>query len=1073
MRTRRADAISEPWRRDGENAPAPNLPPPHIATCYRLGLLDLHRPDSGDEEFQLADRIRLEMAGGFALEPIREGFPDETNRLKLAHRPLREKVAELRVCEKEHANLAREESGLGDLRAEKEAADNAARKLTQLDAALACHRLDQQIKEWATKLAAVPEGTQHARKDDTQELEKLDNRVGKYARAIATLEDGISKRKKEIAASAVAGDVGQLDLLIAAALKASEVAFASEQSRERAAAGLDEARQNVSPVLLETGTDPGTAEAARQLVAQNGQQAQVEARIEAQEAALRALEEPADSPGESPDRVDPPWGELERPQTTGLIFGVVGLGVGAALAFLTQYTAAVGAACAGLVLCGRYVHDRRQNQGARRRVEQFGQAIDKPLAANWTAAEAHALITEALQTEGSTRGAQAARSEARALFQQRLQDAERTGREAQARQQELLQKHGQDSARDSADVAHEWDHLRRWREASVAHAEARGACGHDTAAAANALRTAHEFLISLGESGGESLAEAQAGQKRIQDRQIKTGRLEEALAHDQKTLQSESTHLAEARDERQSLLARLGLSDQEQGPDEVAAMVAERVAALPDWQKSKDEHRVATEERARRADPLNDDAARALLEKSDEELTKLRLEEAIRAEAPADLSEKIGALEQRIASARAGSTFESAHADVEKATDELSRRLEAQRLGLAAQLLLDDVANEHDRDTMPPVLREMNRLLKLFTEGRYELRILGSEKKPRLAALDASGQALDLHQLSDGTRAQLLLAARLAFLSQAEAGIRLPLFLDEALTASDPVRFGAVATALGRLSSASERQVFYLTSNPGDVGAWRQALSASGLTAPHVIDLGDIRKISAAASAAQLAEPVIAPVPPTAGHDPESYGQLLQVPALNPRLEAAELHLLHLCRDDLDLIRRLVVAGMSSLGQWQRMGADLMVAGVFAADEGALISRRGEVYGHFVELWRVGRGRPLTREALRGSKAFTDKFMGPAIALMEEVAGDAATFLDSVFHKKGIPNLRTGSKETLREHLEGQRYLDKRPVLEPEEIVALTLPLINAGLNSDEIRALVLGFFAHAQQSTLVSPPRP
>ena len=50
----------------------------------------------------------------------------------------------------------------------------------------------------------------------------------------------------------------------------------------------------------------------------------------------------------------------------------------------------------------------------------------------------------------------------------------------------------------------------------------------------------------------------------------------------------------------------------------------------------------------------------------------------------------------------------------------------------------------------------------------------------------AAASGLGPDKLSDGTRAQLILAARLAFAEEAEQGAALPLFLDEALDHSDP-----------------------------------------------------------------------------------------------------------------------------------------------------------------------------------------------------------------------------------------------------------------------------------------------
>ena len=62
---------------------------------------------------------------------------------------------------------------------------------------------------------------------------------------------------------------------------------------------------------------------------------------------------------------------------------------------------------------------------------------------------------------------------------------------------------------------------------------------------------------------------------------------------------------------------------------------------------------------------------------------------------------------------------------------------------------------------------------------------------------DADSESLPLSsELSDGTRIQLLLACRLAYLEEAEGDTKTPLFLDEVLSTTDPERFTAVAGAV-------------------------------------------------------------------------------------------------------------------------------------------------------------------------------------------------------------------------------------------------------------------------------------
>ena len=92
---------------------------------------------------------------------------------------------------------------------------------------------------------------------------------------------------------------------------------------------------------------------------------------------------------------------------------------------------------------------------------------------------------------------------------------------------------------------------------------------------------------------------------------------------------------------------------------------------------------------------------------------------------------------------------------------------------------------------------------------------------PEFTAVDQverRGRSLD--QLSSGTRVQLLLAVRIAFVEQQEQGVKLPLLLDEVLGNSDDERARAIMEAVVELSREG-RQIFYFTAQMDEVARWR------------------------------------------------------------------------------------------------------------------------------------------------------------------------------------------------------------------------------------------------------------
>src|SRR5690606_18107745 len=140
-----------------------------------------------------------------------------------------------------------------------------------------------------------------------------------------------------------------------------------------------------------------------------------------------------------------------------------------------------------------------------------------------------------------------------------------------------------------------------------------------------------------------------------------------------------------------------------------------------------------------------------------------------------------------------------------------------------------------------------------------------------------TGAPRALDELSDATRIQLLLAARVAHVEALEGdGPALPLLLDEVLSTTDPSRFRAIAEALLELAAAG-RQVGYRTGDLDEAAAGVEAGRALGHPEPRLFDLGE----AGAARPAEALPPVEpAPAPPSPeGLDAHAYARRLGVPA--------------------------------------------------------------------------------------------------------------------------------------------------------------------------------------------------
>jgi exonuclease SbcC len=254
------------------------------------------------------------------------------------------------------------------------------------------------------------------------------------------------------------------------------------------------------------------------------------------------------------------------------------------------------------------------------------------------------------------------------------------------------------------------------------------------------------------------------------------------------------------------------------------------------------------------------------------------------------ISNEIVKIETSIAQAREGNELDAARARAGDCRELLEQRFEQECFSTAARLLLDDVEQQHVDANRPEVLRRAEEWFARFTRNAFTLRSHAPRSGTFLARENSSGEDRTPLQLSSGTRMQLFLALRLAFALDAERNREsLPFFLDEALTISDPERFGSIVDCLHAFAREQDRQVFYLTAQPHDVRVW------SGLDPqPKQIKLHEVRDLGASLQEpADLELRPIEEIPSSAGLTPEEYGQRLQVPRVELWNAATMVHLFH------------------------------------------------------------------------------------------------------------------------------------------------------------------------------------
>ena len=415
------------------------------------------------------------------------------------------------------------------------------------------------------------------------------------------------------------------------------------------------------------------------------------------------------------------------------------------------------------------------------------------------------------------------------------------------------------------------------------------------------------------------------------------------------------------------------------------------------------------------------DELRAAAEADDEARLRRRREAlAEQSERVVRLAEEITRIRTLVDQTASKRDLEEARARRQSAEDALRQRCDETNLAEIGAFLIDQVESEHVETSRPAVLRRAEDWFARFTRHQFEL-VMGPDAGGTFQALEtATGERRALTELSTGTRMQLHLAVRIAFTLEAEKGrTPLPFFLDEALTTADPERFQAAAGSLARFAGEEGRQIFYLTAQPDEARYWAE-------TAPVVIDLPESRRVGrAVAHPSEVALPPAAPRPPHPGDDsPEEYAVRVGVLPVRPWEPPATMHLYHLLRSELDLLWRLLCAGIDRLGPLSSLLGSDEAKLLLSPEEQSLLRLRTTGAEAWVEAWRIGRGRPVDRDALVASGAISTVFMERVTALAARVNGDARALLDAL-RAGDMPHFRTESRLKLEAWLLDAGHLDE------------------------------------------------
>lgn len=1090
----KVDAGQRSFLKNGEPDPGPTLAPTGTADRYKLWLHELLQAADPNEDF--AEAILEQSTGGYNLRKIRNELRSSPSSSNISERrEVNRKRDALQEIKREVVDPSEIEAELRDKRQQAQELKTVQRRAAALEKAKSYREHQADLQEAIRRLEELPDALEDVSGHEPETLETLEDELDEAKQTVRDEQTRIEDAQETLEEVDLPDEDPPGDLIPTLRDRVQDLAGKEdridtlEEQANKQREKANEARKALGDV-----TDPDELEDVdTELVQRAEKLAEEVEQLNHRKATLAAVEDWL-SGGESP--ADPAdvqeairalrrWlaepgagaSTASEPDSVATVASIltalVGAGgIGLMLAGLAGTPVAIGGAVvlvAGLVLLFRLYRTEAPDgdgQDARETYERdFQRTPFRPPEA-WSRAAVEGRLDEIEETLVEVKLVQERE-------QQRIKlapDPEEVEEEEEALEDEaeaLAAEIG--VALDLEERSFLW-FVRNLADWQSARTELAGAEAQLEEARDQRDKLRERIEDALEPYGYETPEDAAAARARIADldERFQTVRSAKKTLEEAREAKRKAKEKAEAtQDEIDAVFEQLGL---EPGDEAGLQRLVDRLVDHDDAASAKAKAKPLREQALKelREEPGYEEAMEELGETEiDEQLDELEGE----LDRLDDLAEAIPKLEERISNAKQEERVEAALEERDRALAALRDKMEQETAELVRRTLAEhvhEITRDQDR---PPVFHRARELFGKITRGRYELTFSDADPPAFRARDTRHDETKSLEELSSGTRIQLLLAVRLAFVEQQERGRKLPILLDETLANTDDIRARAIIDAVLEIAREG-RQVFYLTAQEDEVNKWAAALEdegeadGEGHALPHrFIDLAEARsltdeqqapKVELVADAAPLDEP-----PAPEGMDHAAYGDALGVPPFDPREDVGAAHLWYLVEDP-ELLHQLLELGVERWGQLRalREGTTELDALIPAGGSEANRQTKGKPQGQeaaegtdrrerpeswatirarakALEAYRsavlVGRGQRVDRAVLEDAPGVTENKIDEVAELAERLDGEPGPLLDAL-ERGEVPYFREKQHAKLKAFLEREGYLDARSTLSAKEI---------------------------------------
>lgn len=1044
---------------DGADAEAPTLLHLGDTALYYLSLHELLQAD--DASF--AQAIMRDAVGGYDLEKARDllGFRDRMPQPTARTREADGKRRQIQEVRDRQQALERDRQKLHDRERAWSEAQAAARRVEMLTLARAYRRARAAEQEAAFALRAFPPAIEKLLGDEVSRLEAVQAKIAGAREERRRAEERRADAERVLSSSRITeavddGLLGALD----ERLRRLDEAERQIADAERELAGIGEERREAQRRIPAT-VDPNVAGAIDpEVLREIRKVAETAGRLRARRT---ELEERAAMLGDlpAPEALDerlgtlqhgmrllrgwlreaPPAGPRQDPLPRQLVLGVAVLLTVAGAAGAVVDPLALVLLLPALVLAVAWHRMRPAGPSvdlqARERAAYEELGLAPPAA--WTEEAVEARLA-ALEQEAARVAATMQEARRRTEVRRGLERLAAEVAGAADRRQELAAQLGLSLELEDEQLFFLVEQLSRWHAARERWAHA---AGRHRQVQQERTRLLGALADALAPFGFEKAEEVETVHGYVRKLRLDAEAFRRAQADREAALRDEARAGAELDEHERiavELFARVGLSP---GKESVLRALCEQHES---YRRCASEHEEACVKAALERERLeaHECFEEAVLEMTEAELAQRQEAEAAMAGRAAELRDGITEIRTRVRDAQQEHELEEAQASYARALDALAAE-RTQHYEQAVGWLLAEHVHEATRDEdLPNVFHRARRLFARVTRGRYKLDLDGQRGTFRAYDTERKwGFALD--ELSSGTRVQLLLCVRIAFVEQHEGPEKLPLFLDETLANSDDEKAEAIIDAVLTIC-ASGRQVFYFTAREDEVAKWKRLAAArpelpvrfvplAGARPPEEIDV----------EALPPARVDVVPPPEGLGHD--AYGELLQVPAWDAHQPVDGLHLWYLFERP-EPLHRVLSQGIHRWGALEYLNElDCLDAAALERADYVRAAAFVEALRAWQTAWSIGRGRPVDRDALEASNAVTATFIDRVCELCQRVDGDGRALVEALRGGE-VKRFQASKIDDLEAYLEQEGFISPERPLPEDEVWARVLTAVRPALAS-------------------------